>query len=114
VKGLRVLRAGIGAWLTLLAIAAHAEFDQRHAAWDALLKRDVMVAPDGVASTVRYADLRLQRPALQIYLQGLSSVTQGEYERWNRPEQLAFLINAYNAFSVDLVLSRYPDQRAPR
>lgn len=32
-------------------------FDHRHEAWDALLKRHVVIAPDGNVSTVRYAAL---------------------------------------------------------
>jgi hypothetical protein len=112
VNALRALRAGIGACLGVLAIAAHAEFDQQHAQWDALLKRDVVVAASRVASTVRYADLKQQRGALHAYLVSLSGVTQHEYDGWSRAQQLAFLINAYNAFTVDLILSRYPDLKS--
>jgi len=34
--------------------------------------------------------------------------TVAEFERWNKDQQLAFLINAYNAFTIDLILTEYP------
>jgi hypothetical protein len=84
-------------------------FDHAHAAWDALLKRHVVVAQDGGASRVDYAGFRADQGALQAYLDGLSSVSQAEYRGWTREQKLAFLINAYNAFTVRLILTRYPD-----
>lgn len=88
---------------------AEAGFDHRHAAWDALLRQHVVLAADGNASTLRYAAIRLQRDALKACLDRLSAVTASTYEAWTRAQQLAFLVNAYNAFTVELVLSRYPD-----
>jgi hypothetical protein len=49
---------------------------------------------------------------LQAYLGGLSSVTQAEFRDWTREQKLAFLINAYNAFTIKLVLTRYPDLKS--
>ncbi len=71
-----------------------------------------MVAPGGVASTVRYAGLKNQRDALQGYLASLSAVSPQEYATWSRPQQLAFLVNAYNAYTVELILTRYPDLKS--
>ena len=84
-------------------------FDQSHAAWDALLRRHVAVAASGVSSRVDYAGMAADRAPLQGYLDGLASVTPAEYAAWRREQKLAFLINAYNAFTVQLVLTRYPD-----
>jgi hypothetical protein len=95
--------------LMLLAAGAALAFDQSHAAWDALLKRHVVVAPTGAASRTDYAGFRVDQAALQAYLDELSSVTQPEYLGWKREQRLAFLINAYNAFTVKLVLTRYPE-----
>lgn len=108
-------------WLpiTLLALCAllwaplaKAAFDLRQPAWDALLKQQVVVAPGGVASTVRYAALRADPKALRGYLASVSAVTPQEYASWARNDRLAFLINAYNAFTIDLVLTRYPDLKS--
>jgi hypothetical protein len=87
-------------------------FDHDHAAWDALLKRHVVVAPSRSASRVDYAGFAADRRALQAYLDGISAVTEAEYRTWTREQKLAFLINAYNAYTVDLVLTRYPDLRS--
>jgi hypothetical protein len=87
----------------------HAAPDHSHAVWDGLLRRDVVIAPSGVASTVRYAAMRQEHSLLRSYLDSLSAVSPDEYRRWTKPQQLAFLINAYNAFTVELILSRYPD-----
>lgn len=102
------------AWLCALLWAplANAAFDLRHPAWDALLKQQVVVAPGGVASTVRYAALRADPKPLRSYLASVSAVTPQEYAGWTRNDRLAFLINAYNAFTIDLVLTRYPDLKS--
>lgn len=113
-------RALIGAMpvaLMMRAIPAWAQssaggFDHRHATWDALLKQHLVVAPSGNASTLRYAALQTQRAALKAYLDNLSAVVPASYSTWTRAQQLAFLINAYNAFTVELILTRYPDLKS--
>jgi hypothetical protein len=87
--------------------AAHA-FD--HGAWDALLKKNVVVLEGAKASRFRYAEV--DRKALHAYLASLSRVEGGEFNAWPREERMAFLINAYNAFTVEKILTRYPDIRS--
>lgn len=91
-----------------------ADFDHRHEAWARLLRESVIVASDGHTSTVRYALIKRNRPQLDSYLRTLSGVKETEFAGWSRGQQLAFLINAYNAFTFDLVLTRYPDLRSIR
>ena len=50
-----------------------------------------------------------KRSRLKQYLNSLKEVDQSEFETWPKSEQLAFLINAYNAWTVELILTRYPD-----
>ena len=90
----------------ILLATTHAAlaFDQNHAAWDALLKRHVVVAQNGGSSGVDYAGFAPDQRALNAYVDGLSSVTQAEYRGWTREQQLAFLINAYNAYTIRAVL----------
>lgn len=95
--------------LALLPLTAGAAFDHSHAAWTALLQRHVVLVDGGKASQVDYAGFARDRAALQAYLASLSAVPQGEFDAWTRPQQLAFLINAYNAFTVELILTRYPE-----
>ena len=89
--------------------AVLAQLDHSHAAWTALLKNNVVLIDGGKASQVRYAELARDRAALKAYLAGLSKVTAAEFDGWSKAQQMAFLINAYNAFTVEKILTRYPD-----
>jgi Protein of unknown function, DUF547 len=92
-----------------LAGAARAQgFDHGHAAWTALLKKHVVVLGEGKASQLRYAGMAADRAALQAYLAGLSAVGATAFAGFTKPQQMALLINAYNAFTVELILTRYP------
>lgn len=91
-----------------------AQFDHDHTAWNQLLSRHVRVLPGGHATAVSYRGLAIERVALRNYLASLSRVTQAEYDAWTRPQRLAFLINAYNAFTVEKILTRYPDLKSIR
>ncbi len=100
--------------LLLVSGIAHAGFDQSHASWNSLLHDYVVVAPDGLSSRVRYAGLLANRAKLNSYLDEVSNVTAAEYNSWPRRERLAFLINAYNAYTIALVLSKYPSLHSIR
>jgi hypothetical protein len=58
---------------------------------------------------VRYAGMAKDREALRAYLGGLSRVGEAEFQAWPKDERMAFLINAYNAYTVEKILTRYPD-----
>lgn len=83
-------------------------FDHAHAAWTRLLGNFVK---DG---WVDYAGLRGSRAELDAYLAALENVRPPEYEAWARPERLAFWINAYNAYTVRLILDHYPVESIKR
>jgi hypothetical protein len=100
--------------LSLLLAAPALGFDHQHADWDALLKRHVSWKPGGHESWVRYTGFKQDRAALQAYLGKLSAVLPSEFREWSKSQQLAFLINAYNAFTVELILTRYPDLKSIR
>lgn len=99
--------------LLLLLIAdgvnAQTTFDHQHPQWDELVKKHVVWIDDGHASQVDYNGFQGDRQQLQDYLDNLSSVTQSTFDSWSQEQQLAFLINAYNAFTIELVLTRYPE-----
>jgi hypothetical protein len=105
---LKTLLSAAALWALPVA-AALAQFDHRHAAWTALLAKYVVVTDGGKASRMSYAGIARERQALKSYLDSLARVTEAEFRKWNRDEQLAFLINAYNAHMVELVLTRYPN-----
>ena len=110
----RVLRtllpiALLGTLGVVWAAAAHAAFDHRHGVWDALLREHVVLSLDGNASALRYAALQARPDALRTHLASVSAVTAPQYAGWSRAQKLAFLINAYNAFTVELILTQYPN-----
>jgi hypothetical protein len=92
--------------------AVFAQFDHSHAGWTALLKRHVVVLDGGKVSQVRYAGFAQDRASLKAYLDALSKVTEAEFDGWSKPQRVAFLVNAYNAFTVEKILSRYPDLKS--
>lgn len=87
-------------------------FDQSHQAWDALVRKHVVLLRGNHASQVRYAEFAKDRAALKAYLDALSKVGKAEFDGWAKDERKAFLINAYNAFTVEKILTRYPDIRS--
>jgi hypothetical protein len=110
----RLILAALHARLILAALLSLplAALAFEHRAWDELLRKHVVLIDGGKASQLRYADILRDRPALQAYLQELSAVSQRQFDALSKPEQMAFLINAYNAFTVEKVLTRYPDIRS--
>lgn len=110
----RLLTAAAAALATTAApwVRAQPAFDHRHAAWTALLAPQVLLLRGGQASQVRYGGLAAERPALKRYLDSLSAVSQAAFYGFSKPQQQAFLINAYNAFTVELILTRWPDLKS--
>ncbi len=82
--------------------------DQSHAVWTALLRKHVAPVRGGQASQVRYAGFKADRASLQVYRDSLSAVTEATFKAFGKPQQMALLINAYNAFTVELILTKYP------
>ena len=96
----------------LLCLPAWAQFDHGYAGWDALLKKHVRWLPDQKQSRVDYDGFKADRAALKKVLDAMSAVPQAEFERWPREQQMAFLVNAYNAFTVELILTRWPELKS--
>jgi len=83
-----------------------------HQPWNELLSENVTLINDGGASNIDYANIQTQADDLKSYLDSLSSIDQATFDGWSSDEQLAFLINAYNAYTVDLILTKYPDLKS--
>ncbi len=80
-----------------------ATLDHRHAAWTEILRRFVRDGQVDYAGLARHGQRHLSR-----YLQALASVCPDDYGHWTRDQQLAFWLNAYNAYTVRLILDHYP------
>jgi len=105
--GVLLLAAGL---LLLVPVPVQAEpFDHEHATWNLLVKNNVHWNLNRTASLVNYAGFQKTHDFLKRYLFSLSAVTRTEFDTFRREQQLAFLINAYNAFTVELILTEYPE-----
>jgi len=83
--------------------ASRAALDHEHAAWTGVLATYVK------AGEVDYGGLKERgQPALDAYLRALESVSPAEYSGFTREQRLAFWVNAYNAYTVRLILNHYP------
>lgn len=98
------------ALISLLApmFGSASNFDHAHPAWNRLVQRHVIDSADSHSTRVDYAGMGHDRAALTGYLRSLEAVSAEDYAEFGRDRQLAFLINAYNAFTVELILRHYP------
>lgn len=79
-----------------------ASFDARHERFTRILSTQVS---DG---RVDYAALKAKPDALNAYLDELAAVRESDFNRWPESERLAFLINLYNAATLQLIVDHYP------
>ncbi len=86
--------------------------DHQYVAWDALIKKHVRWLPDNKQSQVDYKAFAADRTALQQILARWSAVTAAQFAGFNREQKMAFLINAYNGFTVELILTKYPNLKS--
>lgn len=84
------------------ADALTAQTPPSHAQWDALLKKHV--AADGM---VDYKGFEKDKQKLESYINTLQKGVP-DPKKWSTEEQLAYWINAYNAFTVKLIVDNYP------
>lgn len=104
-----VRNVSLGVMLSLAFQAlcyAQADFDVNHTQWTKLL--ETHVEPRGHTTKVNYMAIKNDPEALNAYLERLSQVTEKEFKQWSDAEQIAFWINAYNAFTIKLIVDHYP------
>ncbi len=86
------------------------DFD--HSPWNDLLQRHVSWTSSGKETQVDYQSMAADRPQLKQYLESLSKIELSQFDGWSENRQLAFLINAYNAWTVELILTAWPDLKS--
>ena len=89
----------------LLCLPAIA-FDHNHQVFDQFLSKHVKSS--SYASQFDYAAAANDRSQLTNYTEALSKVDKSAFDQWEEKQQLSFLINAYNAFTLQLILDHYP------
>lgn len=106
---IRNFRLFLGCSLLLLGISSCAVKDissssqpVSHAVFDSLLREHV-----SEAGWVDYEGFIQDSSKMKQYLQLLSSNHPND-KNWSREEQIAYWINAYNAFTIKLIMDYYP------
>ena len=88
-------------------IVAAAASSAPYGRWQAALTR--FVDSEGL---VDYKSWRTNREDLDQFVLSLGKMSRSEYDSMSRNERLALWINAYNAFTVQLILDHYPLHRS--
>src|SRR5579862_2605914 len=97
-----------------LAATPALALDHAHKAWDDFLHGHVRYVQGGNASRVDYALVVKDHAQLKAILADYASVTRAEFDGWSKAQQQAFLINDYNALTIEKILQRYPDIKSIR
>ncbi|NQX86194.1 MAG: DUF547 domain-containing protein [Flavobacteriaceae bacterium] len=86
-------------FILMLGFTKAQSFD--HSAWSTLLKENV-----STTGKVNYRAIKSNPYPLHSYLEKLSNAQPNR--TWSKAEVLAFYINAYNAFTIKLIIDNYP------
>lgn len=86
----------------ILAASPARAFDHSHASFTQILSSHVR------GENFDYAKLSKNPDALGAYLDGLAKVGKSDFNGWQKNEQMAYLINLYNAATLKLVIDHYP------
>ncbi|MBI2944899.1 MAG: DUF547 domain-containing protein [Candidatus Wallbacteria bacterium] len=93
----------IGACLATSGLFA-GDFDRTHGLYAQVLKAHVR---NGL---VDYAALKNGRTRLDTYVTALGAVPPQALSTWSRDDRFAYWINAYNAFTLKVIIDHYPIQ----
>src|SRR5688572_3927753 len=88
-------------WISA-AISAAKGFDTQHKKYSALLAKYVR------NSLVDYQGLKKDSSKLEAYLSDVAELTMPDYAALSRNDKMAYLINAYNAYTLKMVSDFYP------
>lgn len=97
---MRIPVAGLVIMLATVAVAS--AFDHNYDVLDRVLKAHVE------NGRVDYRALKANRQPLDSFLNESARETEAEFKTWSQPAQLAFLINLYNADTLQLIIDHYP------
>ena len=103
---MRVFVVAVVSFLSILASADN--FDKTYRLYDGVLKKYVK---DG---RVDYAGLQKDDTNLKRFISETEALSADEFKKWTREEQLAFWLNLYNAQTLALVLTKYPNLKSIR
>jgi hypothetical protein len=85
---------------------ASTNFDHSHKSWTNILSQNVSQSLN--TTVVNYNALKDTPRPLIDYLDSLEKVSKKDFQLFTSNQQLAFLINAYNAYTIKLIVENYP------
>lgn len=86
----------------IIATQSDSTFDHKHTLLTEVLGRHVS------KGRVNYQALKSNPDRLSAYLQTLAEIDPGDYQTWTRHQQLTMWINAYNAYTLKVIIDHYP------
>jgi hypothetical protein len=90
-------------WMNIFSSPAFSQtYDSESPIYTHLLSKYVS------GGVVDYQKMQSEKDILDAYLKELSGVSEAEFTKWEKPAQIAYLINLYNASTLQLVLENYP------
>ena len=81
-------------------------FDHSYADFKKVLSEHVAFNEQKTASTFDYVSF--DPSTLETYFKRTTELTKAQFDQWSANQQLAFLINLYNARTVARVMTKYP------
>jgi hypothetical protein len=114
VKGSLLRALALPSVFLLLTLTSILQAKPLHESWNTSLAQHVSPVNNGHSTSVDYKGFLAQRSQLKDYLKELEQISQSDFDQWSDNKQLAFLINAYNAWTVELILTEYPDLKSIR
>jgi len=94
-------------FITLSTKSLAADFDHSYTRYEQLLHEVVQVSDDKKQSRVNYQQLSVKQDKLETILRSFSHVNKSQFERWSQDQKLSFLINAYNGFTLKLIVDNW-------
>ncbi len=88
-------------FILLISLAGKGEQKFDHSKWNQLLQKHV-----SAKGNVNYEGFANDKAELDAYLSKIAAVKPNS--NWTRNEAMAYWINAYNAFTIELMLNNYP------
>ena len=82
------------------------EFDHAYRKYGELLRSHI------IGTRVDYTNLQRNRTALDAVVENFGLVSKTDLLRWTREQQMAYWINAYNAFTLQAIVDHYPIQNS--
>lgn len=91
--------------ILLISLDSYA-FDHTHEQFSKVLKNNTKEIEGQVL--VNYQQLKKHPEELFLYIEQLQNLSKEEFKKFSKNQKLSFWINAYNAYTLQLVIKNYP------